>query len=150
MDTCWEQAKARLPILFPNATLRGQIRGRLLALRLEDRLEYLEGEDEECKNHSRSIGPDVLRELEGVLDEVLSSTSEIILTNETDMISDLVDYMSTISELNIGEEEYRRRIEDLKLRLQEYENISNEVQDLQISIQDLAIKKLYLIVMYEF
>jgi len=70
-------------------------------------------------------------------DEVLSSTSEIILTNETD-ISDLIDYMSTISELNIGEEEYRRRIEDLKLRLREYENISNEVQDLQISIQDLV------------
>ncbi|CAG8648958.1 8558_t:CDS:1, partial [Paraglomus occultum] len=74
---------------------------------------------------------------EGMDDEVLSSTSEIILTNETDMISDLVDYMSTISELNIGEEEYKRRIEDLKLRLKEYENISNEVQDLKISIQEL-------------
>ena len=106
------------------------------------------------------LGPDVLRELEGVLakfpnyyvigvlvapafsegmdDEVLSSTSEIILTNEIDLISDIVNYMSTISELNIGEEEYRRRIEDLKLRLREYENISNEVQDLQISIQDLV------------
>ncbi|CAG8568892.1 5825_t:CDS:2 [Paraglomus brasilianum] len=57
---------------------------------------------------------------------------------DDEVLSDLVDYMSTISELNIGEEEYQRRIEDLKLQLQEYENISSKVQDLQISIQDLV------------
>ena len=91
------------------------------------------------------LGPDVLRELEGVLAKfpnyyvigvlVAPAFSEGM---DDEVLSDLVDYMSTISELNIGEEEYRRRIEDLKLRLQEYENISNEVQDLQISIQDLV------------
>ena len=91
------------------------------------------------------LGPDVLRELEGVLAKfpnyyvigvlVAPAFSEGM---DDEVLSDLVDYMSTISELNIGEEEYQRRIEDLKLRLREYENISNEVQDLQISIQDLV------------
>jgi len=46
MDDLWKQAKDRLPALFPDATLRGQVKGRLLQIPLPERLEYFEGDDD--------------------------------------------------------------------------------------------------------
>ena len=43
----WEQAKVRLNSLFPDAIVRGQIKGFLLKKPLQERLEYFEGEDDE-------------------------------------------------------------------------------------------------------
>ena len=46
MDDLWKQAKNRLPALFPDTTLREQIKGRLLQIPLPERLEYFEEEDD--------------------------------------------------------------------------------------------------------
>ena len=57
METRWEQAKARLSILFPDAMLRGHIKGRLLGLSLKERLEYFEGEDVEAHEALKALMP---------------------------------------------------------------------------------------------
>ena len=46
MDDLWKQAKDRLPALFPDATLRGQVKGSLLQIPLPERLEYFEEDDD--------------------------------------------------------------------------------------------------------
>jgi len=54
----WKQAKDRLPALFPDATLRGQVKGRLLQIPLPERLEYFEDDDIAVRETLKALLPD--------------------------------------------------------------------------------------------
>ena len=60
MDDLWKQARDRLPAFFPDATLRGQVKGRLLQIPLPERLEYFEGDDDiEVRESLKTLLPGV-------------------------------------------------------------------------------------------
>ena len=49
MDNDWKEAKLKLKNLFTDNKVRGIIKGRLLGMDINNRLEYFEGDDEEIK-----------------------------------------------------------------------------------------------------
>jgi hypothetical protein len=49
MDNEWKEAKLKLTNLFTDSKVRGIIKGRLLGMNMNIRLEYFEGDDEEIK-----------------------------------------------------------------------------------------------------
>ena len=51
----WEQAKAKLTILFPEEEERGRIKAILLSKLLDERLEYFEGGDKEIASALRTL-----------------------------------------------------------------------------------------------
>ena len=49
MNNKWDEVKSKLNNIFLNKSERGKVRGLLLKMKVKERLEYFEGDDEEIK-----------------------------------------------------------------------------------------------------